>query len=76
MITPENLREVLNGLTSNAINRIKHTSKKYVVLEHHVSNTGAYATIKLTDNFMRYRNASNNGNRIICIETAIRLLED
>ena len=76
MITPENLREVLNGLTSNAKNRIKHTSKRYVVLEHHVSNTGSYATIKLTDNFVRYRNVSNKGNRILCVDTAKMLLED
>ena len=76
MITRENLKEVLNSLTSSAKNRIRHTNKEYVVLELHVFNTGSYATAKLTDDFMRYRNVSNNGNCIICIETAIRLLED
>ncbi len=76
MITHENLKEVLNSLTSNAKNRIRHTRKKYVVLEHHVSNTGSYATIKLTDDFIRYRNVSDKGNRILCVDTAKMLLED
>lgn len=76
MITHENLREVLNSLTSNAKNRIKHTRKRYVVLERHVTKTGSYATIKLTDNFVRYRNVSDKGNRILCVDTAKMLLED
>ena len=76
MITHENLREVLNGLTSDAKYRIKHTRKRYVVLEYHVSNTGAYATIKLTDNFVHYRNVADKGNRILCVDTAKMLLED
>lgn len=76
MITRENLKDIIKNLPSNAKNRIRHTNKEYVVLELHVFNTGSYATAKLTNNFMRYRNVSNNGNCIICVETAIKLLED
>lgn len=76
MIKRENLKDILRSLPSNVKNRIKHTNKEYVVLELHVFSTGSYATAKLTDNFMRYRNVSNSGNCIICTETAIRLLED
>ena len=38
---------------------------EYVVLELHTFNVGSYVTIKLTNDYNRYKNVSDNGNAIL-----------
>ena len=76
MITRENLKDVINSLSDSAKKRILNSSKEYVVLYLHVFNVGSYVTIRLTDDYRRYINVSNNGNAILCTQDVQDLLND
>jgi hypothetical protein len=76
MITRENLSEIIKSLNQKEIKRLKNSNKEYCVIYLHVFNTGAYATIKLTDNFNRYQYVSNNGNCIIETQEVINILNN
>ena len=65
MITRENLQEVIQSIDAKDKKRIKNSTKEYCVIELHIFNTGSFATIKLTNNYTRYKNVSNYGNCIL-----------
>ena len=68
MITRKNLNEVVNSLSTKDKKRILNSEKEYVVLYLHICNSGSYITIRLTDDFNRYKNVSNNGDAILYTE--------
>ncbi len=65
MITKNNLRDVINSLSEKDKKRILNSDKEYAVLYLHIFNTGGYVTVRLTDDYNRYKNVSNNGNVIL-----------
>lgn len=65
MINRENLKDVVLSLDNKTKNRILNTDKEYTVLILSIFNIGATVKAKLTDNYQRYQNASNNGNAIL-----------
>ena len=74
MITKENLSDVINSLSDSAKKRILNSSKEYVVLYLHTFNSGSYATIRLTNDFNRYKNVSNFGDAILYVEEVKNLI--
>ena len=76
MITRENLRDIIKSLSNSAKKRILNSSKEYVVLYLHVFNTGSYVTIRLTDNYNRYKNVSKNGNVILYTEEVQNIINE
>lgn len=76
MITRENLREVIDSLDQKTKKRILSSEKRYVVLTLHISNVGAYATARLTNDYGRYKHAWKHGNCILCIEDVQSILRD
>lgn len=74
MITRENLKDVINSLSNKDKNRIKNTNKEYAVIELHIFNTGSYATVKLTNSYLRYQNVSNYGNCILETQDVLNLI--
>jgi hypothetical protein len=76
MITRENLKEVLSSLKPQEKRRVFLTDKEYIVIYLHVFNVGAYATIKTTNDYWRYKNVSRNGNAILEAEEVKRILFD
>lgn len=68
MITPENYKEVINSLSNKDKKRLKNTDKEFCVLSLHVFNVGSYATMRLTNDYNRYKNVSDNGNVILYAE--------
>lgn len=65
MITKNNLRDVINSLSEKDKKRILNSEKEFTVLYLHIFNTGCNVTIKLTNNYNRYKNVSSNGNVIL-----------
>ena len=65
MITRENYKEVLNMISEKDYGRIQDTDKEYIVLSLHQTNSMSWVTIKLTNDFDRYKNVSNYGNVIL-----------
>ena len=65
MITRENYKTVINMIDDKDYDRLKKTDKEYIVLSLHTFNVGSYVSIKLTDDFNRYKNVSNNGDVIL-----------
>ena len=74
MITRDNLKEVINTLNAKDLNRIKNSTKEYAVIYLHLFNIGSYATIKLTNNYDRYKNVSNNGDVILELSDVLNLI--
>ena len=74
MITRDNLKETINSLAAKDLNRIKNSTKEYVVIYLHTFNVGSYATVKLTDNYDRYKNVSNNGDVILELSDVLNLI--
>jgi len=75
MITRENFTEVVNQLTQRTKKRILETDKEYCVLYLHVFNVGSYTTARVTDDFNRYKNVSNNGNVILYTQEVSDLIK-
>ena len=65
MITKDNLKDVINSMSNKDKKRVLNSNKEYAVLYLHVFNTGSYVTIRLTDDYNRYKNVSNNGDAIL-----------
>ena len=61
-------------MQSKDLNRIKNSTKEYVVIYLHTFNVGSYATVKLTDNYDRYKNVSNNGGVILELSDVLNLI--
>ena len=76
MITRQNLKDVIYSLSDNAKKRILNSNKEYTVLYLHTFNVGSYTTIRLTDDYRRYINVSNNGDVILCTDEVQDLLND
>jgi hypothetical protein len=60
MITKENIQDLVMGLDNKILNRIKHSNKEYIVLFGHFFNIGGFLTLKLTNDYNRYKNVSKN----------------
>jgi hypothetical protein len=75
MITKDNFKEIILSLDKKHKKRILDSNKEYCVLYLHVFNSGWYCTIKLTDNFSRYKNVSNNGNAIVYTKEISQILK-
>lgn len=77
MITRDNLQEVIQSLSSKDKKRILNNySKEFIVLEAHCFNVGAYVTVKLTNNYNRYKNVSDNGNCILFVQDVTDMLKN
>ena len=76
MITRENLKEVVNSLSDKDKKRVLNSSKEYAVLYLHVFNVGSYVTVRLTNDYSRYKNVSYNGDAILYTEEVQDLIKD
>jgi len=74
MITRNNLRDVVNSIPEKDKKRILNSDKEFTVLYLHIFNTGGYATVRLTNDYNRYKNVSNNGNVILYTEEVQNLI--
>ena len=74
MITKNNLQEVINLLSKKDKKRVLNSNKEYAVLYLHTFNSGSYTTIRLTDDFNRYKNVSNFGDAILYVEEVKNLI--
>ena len=68
MITRNNLQDVIRTIDVRDQNRIRKSTKEYVVLILHTFNVGSYVQVILTDDYNRYKNVSSNGNCILSID--------
>ena len=71
MITRDNIQEVVNSLSDRDKKRIRNSNKEFVVLELHCTNSGCASFAKVTNNYTRYKNVSNNGDCILSIDDPI-----
>lgn len=76
MITRDNLSELLNSLPQRKKDYILRSSKEYCVLLLFVSNAGYFLRVKLTDNFERYQNVSDNGDAILETQEVQELIQN
>ncbi len=74
MITRHNLADVIKAITPSDKKRILNTNKEYIVIYLHVFNSGSFVSIRLTDDFNRYKNVSNEGNAILYNDEVINLI--
>ena len=65
MITRDNLKDVINSMSDKDKKRVLNSNKEFTVLYLHVFNAGSYVTIRLTDDYNRYKNVSYNGDAIL-----------
>lgn len=75
MITRENLKDVINSLSDKDKKRVLKSSKEFSVLYLHVFNAGSYASIRLTNEYNRYKNVSNNGDALMYTEEVQDLIK-
>lgn len=75
MITRENYKDILKMITKKDIKRIMQANKDYCVIEFHCTNNSAWVTIKLTNDYNRYKNVSNYGNCIFDIDNFVNDLK-
>lgn len=75
MITRENLTEVINQIQEKDKERILRSMKEYCVLSLHIFNSGSTTEIRLTNDYVRYQNVSNDGNCILPTDEVIEVLE-
>jgi len=68
MITHDNFKEVVSALSPKDKRRIRASTKEYIVLYLHIFNAGSYVDCRLTDDYNRYKNVSDNGNCILPID--------
>jgi hypothetical protein len=77
MITHNNFKEVVSALSAKDIKRIKGNHwYEYTVLYLSVFNTGFCVNIRLTNDYNRYKNVSNNGDAILETDEVIKVLEE
>ena len=76
MITRENLNSIINLITNKDKKRILNSSKEYTVLYLYVFNVGSYVTVRLTNDYNRYKNVYYNGNAILYTDEVKDLIED
>ena len=68
MITRDNLTDVIKAITPSDKRRILNSNKEYIVMYLSVFNTGCIVSIKLTNDFDRYKNVYKDGNAILYID--------
>jgi hypothetical protein len=71
MITRDNIKEVIKQLPKRDTQRLLSTDKEYAVLYLHFYNAGSFTTLRLTNDFNRYKNVSDHGNCILAVEDVI-----
>lgn len=72
MITHDNIQDVVNSISNKDKKRIKNnTQYEYIVLYLSIFNVGSFVSIRLTNDYNRYQNVSNNGNCILSIDDDI-----
>lgn len=76
MITRDNLKDVVNSLSDEEKKRVLNSNKEYIVLYLHTFNTGYCVTIRLTDDYDRYKNVSNFGDAILYTQEVQNLIKD
>ncbi len=81
MITYDNINLIINEIKSDykykkVYNRILNSNKEFIVLEVFCTNTGHSIFVKLTDNYDRYKNISNSGGVILCLDEIENILAD
>ncbi len=65
MIIKRNLPIILGMITEKDRKRILASEKEFVVLELHSFNAGSYVTVKLTNNYQRYRGVFRRGDAVL-----------
>ena len=75
MITAENLQDVINSLSKKDKKRVLNSEKEFTVLCLHVFNTGAFATIHLTNDYNKYKNVSDKGDALLYTEEVQTLID-
>jgi len=75
MITKNNLKEVVNQLSDRDKNRIKKSSKEFIVLELHVFNSGSVTTCILTNCWWKYKHVSDRGDSLMYLKDIKEMLE-
>ena len=76
MITRENFKDVLKSLSDKDKKRVLNSYKEFTVLYLYIFNTGCRVTIRLTNDYNRYKNVSNNGSAILYTEEVQDLIKD
>lgn len=76
MITRNNLKDVIRSLSKKDKKRILNSNKECVVLYLHIFNIGTYTTARLTNDYNRYKNVSNNGNAILYTQEVQDLINE
>lgn len=76
MITRENLPEVIKALDLKDQKRLQDSNKEFCVLYLHIFNAGSSVTLRLTNNFNRYKNTSKNGDCILYTEEVLEILNN
>jgi len=77
MITKDNLKEVINMIEDKDKKRIlENYIYEYVILELHAFNAYSFVSIKLSNDYNRYKNVSYNGNCILDVGEVKNLLEE
>ena len=74
MITQDNLHDVISSLSNKDKKRILNSQKEYTILELHIFNAGHFVTARLTNDYNRYKNVSNDGNAILSTEEVQNLI--
>ncbi len=68
MITKDNIKDVVNSLSDKDKKRVLNSDKEYAVLYLHVFNAGSYTTVRLTNDYNRYKNVYKRGNAVLYTE--------
>ena len=75
MITKENLQNVIDSLSEKDKKRVLNSSKEFTALYLHVFNVGSYATVRLTNDYNRYKNVSDKGDALLYTEEVQTLID-
>ncbi len=74
MITKDNIKNVVNSLSDKDKKRVLNSDKEYAVLYLHVFNAGSYASIRLTNDYNRYKNVYRTGGATLYTSEVQRLI--
>jgi len=75
MITRDNIKAVVDQLSDKDKKRIRNNWRyEYCVLYLHVFNAGSATTMRLTNDFNRYKNVSSYGDVILEVKDVCNIL--
>ncbi len=66
MITYENIKDLLNTLTPDEIDKAIDAPGDYILMQSHIFNAGGYATIKSCDYSCKINRDANYNGWIFC----------